>query len=96
MERATSGAQVRVFIRDESDVVVARRRARELASQQRFSEAEVLAQALDLARRCNPPFDEDEVRRKVKRIFHPEPMTRDIRARLESQRAVRPERCCRR
>ncbi len=45
MERATSGAQVRVFIRDESDVVVARRRARELASQQRFSEAEAEALA---------------------------------------------------
>ena len=45
MERATSGAQVRVFIRDESDVAVARRRARELASQQGLSEVEAEALA---------------------------------------------------
>ena len=40
MERVASEAQVRVFIRDESDVAVARRRARELASQQGLSEVE--------------------------------------------------------
>ena len=45
MERAASGAQVRVFIRDESDVAVARRRARELASQQGLSEVEAEALA---------------------------------------------------
>jgi len=45
MERATPEAQVRVFIRDESDVVVARRRARELASRQGLSEAGVEALA---------------------------------------------------
>jgi serine/threonine-protein kinase RsbT len=44
-DRAASGAQVRVFIRDESDVVVARRRTRELASQQGLSEAETEALA---------------------------------------------------
>jgi len=45
MERAASEAQVRVFIRDESDVAVARRRARELASQQGLSEVEAEALA---------------------------------------------------
>src|SRR5207244_661316 len=58
---------------------------------ERFSEAEVLARALDLARRCNPPFDEDEVQGKVKRIFHPEPMTFEVRARIEGQRAAQRE-----
>ncbi|TMH82130.1 MAG: anti-sigma regulatory factor [Betaproteobacteria bacterium] len=45
MERVASEAQVRVFIRDESDVAVARRRARELASQQGLSEVEAEALA---------------------------------------------------
>jgi serine/threonine-protein kinase RsbT len=48
MDRATPEVLVRVSIRDESDVVVARRRTRELASQQRLSEAaaEALATAV--------------------------------------------------
>ena len=58
---------------------------------ERFSEDEVLARALDLARRCNPPFDENEVRRKVKRVFYPEPMTCEVRARIEGQRVAQRE-----
>jgi serine/threonine-protein kinase RsbT len=48
MDRATPGSRVRVPIRDDSDVVVARRRTRELASQQGLSvtEAEALATAV--------------------------------------------------
>jgi serine/threonine-protein kinase RsbT len=38
-------AEIRVRICDDSDVVVARRRARELASQQGFSETEIVALA---------------------------------------------------
>src|SRR5439155_24329593 len=58
---------------------------------ERFSEEEVLERALDLARRCSPPFDEDEVRSKVKRVFHPEPMTPEVKARIEAQRAAKRE-----
>jgi serine/threonine-protein kinase RsbT len=48
MDRATPGSQIRVPIRDDSDVVVARRRTRELASQQGLSEiaTEALATAV--------------------------------------------------
>ncbi len=57
--------------------------------EERFSEDQALEQALDLARRCNPPFDEEEVRRKVERVFHPQPMTTEVETRMEAQRMAK-------
>ncbi len=50
----------------------------------KFTEAEALAEALDLASRCAPPFDEEEVHRKVHRAYHPEPMDSATKAALKA------------